>query len=172
MNPKISKFAVFVLGAVAGSLLTWKYAKKKYERIAQQEIDSVKDAFSNTSAPKDERPDAEIYADIIKRSGYAEMQEKEEEPAPQKPYVIPPETFGELDDYEKISLTWYADQLLADDNNDLVEDVEATIGFESLGHFGEYEDDSVFVRNDRLKCDYEILLDRRRYIDVMRARPY
>ena len=37
------------------------------------------------------------------------------------------------------------------------------VGMESLTHFGEYEDDSVFVRNDRLKCDYEILMDERTY---------
>ena len=29
-----------------------------------------------------------------------------------------------------------------------------------------YEDDSVFVRNDVMKCDYEILLDHRNYKDV------
>ena len=33
-------------------------------------------------------------------------------------------------------------------------------------HFGEYEDDSVFVRNNRLKCDYEILRDEGEYSDL------
>ena len=40
------------------------------------------------------------------------------------------------------------------------------VGLDSLTHFGEYEDDSVFVRNDVMKCDYEILLDHRNYKDV------
>lgn len=44
-------------------------------------------------------------------------------------------------------------------------EIQQSIGFESLGHFGEYEDDSVFVRNDRLKTDYEILLDEENYSD-------
>lgn len=32
--------------------------------------------------------------------------------------------------------------------------------------------DSVFVRNDRLKADYEILADPRSYADVLREKPY
>ena len=41
MNTKINLF-MFVMGAIAGSVATWQYVKKKYERIAQEEIDSVK----------------------------------------------------------------------------------------------------------------------------------
>ena len=46
------------------------------------------------------------------------------------------------------------------------EDYEEHIGDDALGHFGEYEDDSVFVRNDEEQTDYEILLDGRNYHDV------
>lgn len=85
------------------------------------------------------------------------------------PYVISPDEFGQDESYETISLTYYADGVLADDDDEMVEDVENLVGFDSLNHFGEYEDDSVFVRNDRLKCDYEILLDHRKYTDVKRS---
>ena len=54
----------------------------------------------------------------------------------------------------------------------MIEDVESMIGFESLSHFGEYEDDSVFVRNDARKCDYEILQDQRLYSDVIKEMPH
>ena len=47
-------------------------------------------------------------------------------------------------------------------------DVENTIGIDSLNHFGEYEEDSVFVRNDIKKCDYEILLDESIYTGVIK----
>lgn len=83
-----------------------------------------------------------------------------------EPYVISPEEFGELD-YEKISLTYYADDVLADEFDGLVENVDSIVGLESLNTFGEYEDDSVFVRNDKLRCDYEILKDLRRWEDVV-----
>ena len=56
-------------------------------------------------------------------------------------------------------------------NNDLItesiEDVDDVVGEDSLNHFGEFEEDSVYVRNDERKCDYEILLDHRRYADVV-----
>lgn len=45
------------------------------------------------------------------------------------------------------------------------------LGIDSLNHFGEYEDDSVFVRNDARKCDYEILLDQRTYSEVAEDMP-
>ena len=100
-------------------------------------------------------------------------QKKEEQETMEiKPYVISPEEFGEFEDYERISLSYYADQILADEDDEKVEDVDNVVGLESLTHFGEFEDDSVFVRNDRLKCDYEILLDQRTYSDVMKQRPH
>ena len=86
--------------------------------------------------------------------------------------MISPEEFGEFEEYEKISLTYYSNNILADENNEVIEDVEETIGVDSLTHFGEYEDDSVFVRNDARKCDYEILLDQRSYAEVVKQMPH
>lgn len=124
-----------------------------------------------------EKPDISVsdYAKQLKDLGYTkysdissdknEEKEGEQKPMIDKPYVIPPEEFGEFEDYECISLTYYADKVLTDDNDELVEDVDDIVGLDSLNHFGEYEDDSVHVRNDRLKCDYEILYDPRKYSD-------
>ena len=41
MNHKVANVLAFVAGAVIGSAITWKFVKTKYERIAQEEIDSV-----------------------------------------------------------------------------------------------------------------------------------
>jgi hypothetical protein len=174
-----------------GAVAAWGMARKKYEQIAQEEIDSVKEQFSRRAVQdgraeetakeeddgdKDSEPEEPhrkehtAYQTMIERCGYANKECRKEEGV-ERPYVIKPEEFGEFGEYETISLTYYADQILADDGDELVEDVEGTVGFESLGHFGEYEDDSVFVRNDRLKCDYEILLDSRNYADVRKAMP-
>ena len=46
------------------------------------------------------------------------------------------------------------------------------VGFESLGSFGEYEDDCVHVRNDAQKTDYEILRALRNYSEVIEEKPY
>ena len=36
----------FLIGATVGSVTTWKLLKTKYEQIAQEEIDSLKDVYS------------------------------------------------------------------------------------------------------------------------------
>jgi len=133
-----------------------------------------------------DRPSVVEYAAILRKQGYTNYsdtdslsedsnvseEEVDKNMINDKPYVISPDEFGEFDDYDTISLTYYADQVLADEDDELVEDIEETVGFESLNTFGQYEDDSVFVRNDRLKCDYEILLDQRKYSDVIKRRPH
>ncbi len=86
------------------------------------------------------------------------------------PYVISPDDFGEYDDYNTISLLYFADEILTDDDYSIIENVNDIVGIDSLGTFGEYEDDAVHVRNDRLKCDYEILKDERRFEDIKLAR--
>ena len=176
-------FVMFAAGSAVGSVATWQYTKKKYEQIAQNEIDSVKDTFSRIKKdqeknkepeePKkpinDEKPTITVadridYSSIIKDSGYAN--EKETVMDSKKPYIITPDEFGELDEYDTLSLVYYADKYLATYDGEIVEDIEETIGFESLNHFGEYEDDTVFVRNDVLKHDYEIMQDENKFEDI------
>lgn len=196
MSSKGMAFLAFIAGAGIGSVCTWQLLKRKYELIAQEEIDSVKAAYATRETgkslvegfcnglkvaedrtQKDEGDvDFKKYASIIQKEGYTDysrsVEEKKGEAFVEKPYVISPEEFGEFEEYEKISLTYYADEVLADENDEEVDDVDEIVGEESLNHFGEYEDDSVFVRNDRLKCDYEILLDQRNYSDVAKTRPH
>lgn len=87
------------------------------------------------------------------------------------PYVINPEEFGG-DDYEPVSLTYYADGVLVDEDDEPVESIDEVVGRESLKRFGEFEADTVFVRNERLKCDYEVLRDNRKYSDIIEDDPF
>ena len=83
------------------------------------------------------------------------------------PYVISPEDFTEIPEYKAISLTYFSDGVLTDNKYEPVEDVDDVVGLDSLDHFGDYEDDAVHVRNDRLKTDFEIILDPRKYADFI-----
>lgn len=186
------KLFIFTAGAAIGSAVTWNALKTKYEQIANEDIESVKRHYKmketgeqavkgfedglngvkeTTSAAEEEIKDKyESYAkkylsDQDEKPG-SEVKKKEEEKV-EKPYVISPDEFGEIDEYETISLTLYADNVLADDQGNVIDDVEETVGEDSLNHFGEYEEDSVFVRNDERRCDYEILADALTYEDAM-----
>lgn len=195
MNSKFTRFALFVIGAGIGSVTTWLLIKKKYEQLTQEEIDSVKEVFLNRKPIIDDsesiddiqepqkkakdKPDIIEYTKKLKEEGYInysnvvpENKKQEEVETMDKPYIIPPEEFGAFDDYETISLMYYEDQVLTDDDDKPVDEIEDIVGFDSLTRFGEYEDDSVFVRNDRLKCDYEILMDHRKYSDVIKKKPH
>lgn len=177
MNKTIlSSIGMFVAGAAIGSLVTWKLVKTKYERIAQEEIDSVKEVFSKREEKSSEKDideddsETESLEDIIDESCYktesTDKEEKKEMNNSDRPYVITPEEFGDSD-YAIISLTYYTDGTVTNEKNKIVANVDELIGLDSLDHFGEYEDDSVFVRNDALQIDFEILKDWRDYSEVM-----
>lgn len=178
MNITWNKVLWFTAGAVLGAAITGNYFKTKYERIAQEEIDSVKRAFSQPQQSEPDEgstePDPEEvaeYNNIISQQGYAEPNppadsEGKEVKGVARPKVISPADFDTEDDYEVYSLIYYEDGILADEQGNVIEDVEGMVGRDSLNHFGEYEEDAVHVRNDALQCDFEILRDLRRYSDV------
>ena len=182
-------FVMFLVGATVGSVATWLCLKRYYERITQEEIDSVKAAFVErkpaiTNIAKNEKqeenqhkvdisnlkPDLVNYKAKLQEEGYTnytEHSKKNTEEKMDEPYVISPDDYGEDDNYTQISLVYYAgDGVLTDDEDEIIEYIRDTVGEDFAEHFGEYEDDSVFIRNDLLKCDYEILRDNRSYADV------
>lgn len=179
---------MFVLGAAAGSLVTWKILEKKYQKIAQEEIDSVKEVYMKRNAaltnevkkahqyfetnndPEQaavkKTPVQEEYVRIVKEQGYSHEDQSTEDIC--DAHVISPDEFGELDEYDTESLTYFnKDKVLWWDNRSkVVKNPAELLGPKALDSFGEYEDDSVFVRNDELKIDFEVLLDMRSYYEV------
>lgn len=189
MNDKLSSVIIFCGGVFIGGFLTWDFFKTKYEKIADEEIASVKETFEH----REPRPDknykveealkgndtyinvspgvAERVIQIIdsnsyrnysntaietdKKGGTADMELKQ-------PYVITPEQYEDNVDYTKVSLTWYNDEVLEDDWGNVL-DPDDVIGSDALKTFGQYEKDSVFVRDDDEQIDYEVLLDTRSY---------
>ena len=160
----LSKAFIFAVGAAIGSAVTWKLVKTKYEKIADEEIESVKEVYSK-KAYNEVKADADEYSELINKNGYSgDIPENKEEGDDdmKKPYVISPDDFGETG-YEQVTLFYYNDKVLADDADNEIDDIDALVGEESLNHFGEYEEDSVYVRNDEMKTDYEILISERDY---------
>lgn len=185
MNKGLVGTIAFVIGATAGSLITWKIIKTKYEQLAREEIKEVREYYATKdkedmildlgaltaeanekSSVKFVKTDARTeYSSIA--SLYSTNSEGGDKPVSRRePYVISPSEFGEDDNYETITLIYYNDGILADHDNNRIEDIEACIGYEALNHFGEYEDDSVYVRNDDTMMDYEVLLDESNYADL------
>lgn len=173
MNKGINNFIIFTAGVVIGTLAASRYFKEKYEKISKEEIESVKEVYKKKeeqfkTVPKEVEVNKDTkvdkYKNIVSKYDKGESEMRDEI----GPYVILPEEFDE-EGYETISLTYYADGVLADEQNFPIEDIEDTVGNEALNSFGKYEDDSVYVRDDDKGIDYEILLDIRKYSELPRT---
>ena len=210
MNNKVFGTILFTAGAIIGSLVTWKVVKTKYEDLAQEEIDSVKEEYTRLMVSmrkklddsvtykddnnEDDRPEKDTdniddsimtnYDEIVK--GYRssddeentqnekEGEEKEEDndgvSYMEAPYVISPDDFGSVPGYNVEPLDYFADGILADGWG--VElDIAETIGEDAINHFGDYDDDVVYVRNEQTKLEYEVTRDPRTYAEAVRTNP-
>jgi hypothetical protein len=78
-----------------------------------------------------------------------------------KPYVITNEEFAEdMTHFDKLTIYYYEDdQTLADENEEIIQDVSSTVGDEALDKFGDGSDDPeiVYVRNEKMEIDYEVI---------------
>ena len=176
----LSKIMIFVAGAGIGSVVTYRLVKKHYDQIIQEEIDSVKEAFSGRDEEsedseegepdetEEEPSETETYESIVKESGYAAETEKKEDKHMEKPYVISPSEFGDSD-YAILSLTYFLDGTVLNERDKIVTNVDELIGEDFANHFGDYPDDpdTVYVRNDKLEIDFEILKDYREYSETV-----
>ena len=167
MKNKLISISMFAVGASIGSFTTWKLTKDYYAHLSKEEIESVtevkpKDTL-NKELFKEYSKHTTNYGSYSKDINTDEMGEE----VMDEQRVIRPEEFGELEDYDTTEFTYFADGNLVDDNGDIVDDVEGTVGYDALTKFGLYEPDSVYIRNDRLQCDYLVLMDQRNYSDVI-----
>lgn len=212
MNKSIFGVIGFVLGAAAGSLVTWKLVEKKYMDMADEEIQSVKEMYrskanrvtddevrdiskqfveeersqihyepddtgkqlinklNNLTATyvADDKPDYTAYSQAKeKRNVSDDAMPTEPEVKQDDPYVIDPTEFGEFSEYEQRELTYYKDGIICENDTDMIDQYDIFGDLDVGDHFGEYENDRVFVRDDRRQVDYEILRDERTFMEVL-----
>lgn len=184
---KINNLISFLVGGAVGAGVSWVILKRYYDDISREKIESVKSVYKKKYEDKEpdeeepqkdyEKPDLKEYAKMVQENSYSEENKEDYENAEkamrdfteaiQKKNIklISLDAFGEEENYGKETLYLYSDGVLADEN-DMIADIDQICGQDAFGHFGDYEDDALFVRNDRLKCDYEILKDYRTYEEV------
>ena len=205
---KFGAIFTFLAGIAVGGAAVWYYTKDKYAQLAEEEINSVKEAYARREKQQESKPETDISPNadsgqthvvvdkvqdkgdikefarrVQGEKGYTNYsktvvppkEKPQEEPAQSEnsgetPYVISPDEFDELEGYTPISLTYFADGVLSDEHGVIIDDAEEIVG-DALNHFGEYEEDSVFVRNDAKRCDYEILRDEHTYEEFRKTLP-
>lgn len=173
----------FAFGVGCGLFGYYLVTKKKFEERLQFEIDSIKKIYQKKDLQTKARYSANkpaidevveaVKPPIITKedeenyTNYTNYYKKNEgetgvipevkpNSAVEKPYVITPEDFGSMD-YTEISLTLFKDGILVEEGENEPLPIDEIVGKESLEHIGEYAHDAVYVRNEHLQIDYEII---------------
>ncbi len=198
----MNKVLYFVLGLGVGAAGSYFYLRTKFDQIAQDEINSVKEAYADKldeikaslepgpekqskEEPvklKHQKPDLMEFSKMVKKEGYRDYSTKVEkpedpihEPFNPDPYEITEDEFGELEDtYEKVSLIFYSDKVLAYESDDNVfeyTDERLTPDFDDHFQEGSDKEEVVYIRNDIEKVDYAIYKDNRTYKEVTGNEP-
>lgn len=135
-----------------------KSDKKDYENLV-----AYYNYHANDESEQDEKSDSFVELHKIEKSTEHSLKDNI--------YIIPPYEYDAIDDYDTIELTLYNDNVLCDEMDEIVEDREQKVGSDFVSVFEEDDVNVVYVRNDILKCDYEISKDLRDYSDVVWGRP-
>lgn len=163
---RMNKAIIFCSGVVVGGISGYFFCKHKYHIVDVVDIPESGPIRETKAVEEDTPHDEELYSVSYKKedkSGDEEWDEAEKsgpvEPE-MVPYVISPEAFAnEHNDFAKLTLVYYEDnEVLLNDQEECV-DIGTDIGYDAINHFGEYEKDAVFIRNEALGNDYEVLLE-------------
>jgi hypothetical protein len=177
----------FIAGLGIGVAVSWSFHKNKYEQMVQEEVESLRDMKSKKEEPVENDTDTkeedveeidnsaeETYEDhlnqvktIINYNGYSKKDEIEKDDSsvdkPNNPiFIITPEEFASQLGYDTDTFYCFEDDIITNDNNEVVTNVKEVLGFtveEIRKQYGVYEDDAVYIRNERIQMDYEILRD-------------
>ena len=179
--------AGLAVGAVAGAVIVknkvladakaeveevreyYRSARGKVNRENVEETEEVKEVEKKEYELKDIQIKDEPKTGLTNYSQITKMyMSKDEFQAPMydDPFVIDPSEFGENPEYDTETLTYFADGVLVDDVDDVIEEPDIVVGLENLKIFEEFGASSVYVRNDIYKTDYEIIRDDWNYSDL------
>ena len=167
---KLGYILTFLAGSALGASASFLLLRKKFDE-QRLYFENKYGSSNNDDGDIPDTPDEKSH-DISKEDMMDYYKNKtlndiSETPEKKEPYVIHPDDFGMLD-YDTITLTLYSDGVVADDGDSIVDN--DILGDDWRNRFGEYEPDAVYVRNDILKADYEILRDNSQYGDIARKR--
>lgn len=178
---------IFVAGAAAGTLVTWKLIEKKYKDLADEEIKSVVEHYrkkrglcpnvdedesvcEDVSQTEEENVEMEVteeevkeYKQAVEDLGY---QYKIKDHVYDSAYMGDPDEVvrpfviapEDFGDMGYTTKTWsYYSDCILTDEDGEVVTDPTTYIGEALSHFGDYEDDAVHVRDVENEFDYEII---------------
>lgn len=184
MSNMIKNVLIFGAGAIIGSICSIQMVKERLKEDAEIEIaemrayyrDKMKENKEEETITKEEEfePIEEVIEKeekqmekIIQDKGYDNQKEEEVSNTYDIPYVINEEDYGSEDDYDTEVLTYFADKVLVDEVDEIIEDMDTVVGLGNLSIFEEFEGaKTIYVRNEIYKTDFMICKDDWNYSDL------
>ena len=180
----IKNVLIFGAGAIIGSICSIQMVKERLKEDAESEIaemrayyrDKMKENKEEETITKEEEfePIEEVIEKeekqmekIIQDKGYVNQKEEEVSNTYDIPYVINEEDYGSEEDYDTEVLTYFADKVLVDEVDEIIEDMDTVVGLGNLSIFEEFEGaKTIYVRNEIYKTDFMICKDDWNYSDL------
>lgn len=189
MNSSIKTALVGLVGLIAGAAGGYFVGsflmKRHYEQHIDEELQSVRDEFANQLVVLNDKIKNDDISEVVKDDKKNEVPNangstvndyrfivdsinkkvdvKDEE---SEPTLIDEVEFGEDFSYEEVTLFYYDDKILADDELNIIDEPEFIIG-DALNRFKDDEElEDVYVKNEKTKQYFEILRDHENYWEV------
>lgn len=184
----LKKILIFVAGLAVGAagsyFVTTKIVSKKHDAEMRELIDRINAERAAIKAEyASNKPDISTFKkeeELVKPE--EPVVPEEEEPEVEKPkkkaattsrkkkpsvYEITEDEFNDVDNRDKVLLSYYSDGVLADSYSDKQVDIPSTIGKEMLDLLGAEKLDAIHVRNEHKNTDYEVTRDYRTYSEIV-----
>lgn len=174
----MSKFIYFVAGlsiGVIGGLFAAKLTiEKKFNETLDEERKELRAYYKGRYEKEEAKSDKEKEVvkprtDNVVNISYRETKEEKKENRKEEdmPYTIDENEFGEIFEYDQICLTLYADGVVADNSDEQMDmrEVKKIVGEANLKAFEYSKDEITYIRNDKMKAEYEITKDLNNYYD-------
>ena len=174
---KFRDFGFLTLGLVTGAIAAYKITSDHYEKI----VSDLEDDFDESVFGDDEgvqvselEEDVNVYeplktshnipktplkdyANKLKETGYigGENPEKDQN----SPYIIRNDQFGLDNEYDLVALAYHSNDILVNEVGEIIPEPSELIDPDALEQLGEDKADVVYVRNEKLKTEFEIIFE-------------
>lgn len=190
MNKTVIGTVLGIVGGVGiGAGVTYFLFKKRFDSELDEAVEQVKDFYKKRSEQQEnvtkttttDIPSKAQEPDPVEQDSILDFEMDSTATNYSSKSVTPanPETFSEDNDIsiidedtyfgaiangaDPVEYLWYADHILADENSDVIDNIETLVGRKALSIFGDDGVDSVYVHNKRLNMYIEILRSERSY---------
>lgn len=183
MNNLVKNTLIFGAGALVGAIGSYVGLKVVFDRVLEEQKTLAKEEakqelmearVKKQDSKNDDEPDEKEtnkhipestltappeYHEVVNYTHY--YKDKETDTMEQEIERIDYEAFCENNGYEKRFITYLENGNIFIDEYDEQMDLSILdlIGEENLGHFGEYEERTLFVRNNRIQVDFELCIE-------------